>query len=329
MPRTIIVAGQNETVRKKSEQTEVDLATIGLMSCVAIIIADKHGNASLTHVDDGTDLDFIQTELLAIPGSTLDIVKSADSTSDLDQKVCEKLHDLGLDSTPSSGAKRIRTVKDHTILLRDGKMLQPKMAYLTELLTVPLYGEGAISSDNPLKQDRAETCSNNPVHAQGDTYITQLNGLFVKRLPKIIYDGVNFFREPTKVLSETKKFFERYPLTQIRNIVMGLCGSAVVLNEQLIAIRSNSTNTGRLLYITDKLPLHIVQQKQIATYLNILENAWLSEIVKFEKQPTVLSDSNAGNISSTNAAFFTNTEKNNSKTITASNIKLPYNIGSA
>lgn len=39
--RKIIIAGQNETVRRRYPLINIDLATTGLISCVALIIQDK------------------------------------------------------------------------------------------------------------------------------------------------------------------------------------------------------------------------------------------------------------------------------------------------
>ncbi|CAM2850608.1 Uncharacterised protein [Legionella steigerwaltii] len=49
-PRVMWIAGQNETVRKTAAQKGFP-ATVGLEGCVALIIADKKGNVSITHVD--------------------------------------------------------------------------------------------------------------------------------------------------------------------------------------------------------------------------------------------------------------------------------------
>ena len=61
-PRTMLIAGQNETVRKTVAQSGFP-ATVGLQGCVAVIIADKKGNVSLTHADADTDLSFISREV--------------------------------------------------------------------------------------------------------------------------------------------------------------------------------------------------------------------------------------------------------------------------
>ena len=61
--RTIIMANQCETIRKTKDQINLDLATQGMTICIAVYITDKIGNASLTHMDAGTSLDFIEREI--------------------------------------------------------------------------------------------------------------------------------------------------------------------------------------------------------------------------------------------------------------------------
>jgi hypothetical protein len=61
--RHMIVANQNETVRKVLAQEDVFLATIGLQGCVAVIMQGLDGKISLTHVDTDTDLRFIEGEI--------------------------------------------------------------------------------------------------------------------------------------------------------------------------------------------------------------------------------------------------------------------------
>ncbi len=58
----LIVAAQNEIIRRSGDES-VGLATIGLISCVALIIKDKQGSASLAHIDSHTNLVFIKDEL--------------------------------------------------------------------------------------------------------------------------------------------------------------------------------------------------------------------------------------------------------------------------
>ncbi len=64
MTRTMIVARQNETIRRHEGEDLTDLATIDLQSCVAIVLYNKKekGAASLTHVDVFTDFKFIEEE---------------------------------------------------------------------------------------------------------------------------------------------------------------------------------------------------------------------------------------------------------------------------
>ena len=61
--REMVIANQNETVRKQASQENVFLATIGLMGCVGVIFYNpEHGMVSLTHVDANTDFSFMAQE---------------------------------------------------------------------------------------------------------------------------------------------------------------------------------------------------------------------------------------------------------------------------
>lgn len=61
--REMVVANQNETIRKDSSQENVFLASIGLMGCVGVIFYNpESGLVSLTHVDADTDLNFMEQE---------------------------------------------------------------------------------------------------------------------------------------------------------------------------------------------------------------------------------------------------------------------------
>lgn len=61
--REMVVANQNETVRKDGEQAQVFLATVGLIGCVAVIFySSLTQRVSLTHTDLKTNFSFLQEE---------------------------------------------------------------------------------------------------------------------------------------------------------------------------------------------------------------------------------------------------------------------------
>ena len=59
----IILAAQNELIRKSSEEKDVGLASIGMSACTTLIIYNSEGKASLSYIDKNTDLSFISDEV--------------------------------------------------------------------------------------------------------------------------------------------------------------------------------------------------------------------------------------------------------------------------
>lgn len=63
----IVYCSQSQTVRKSFEsEPSISLCTVGVESCVGILIKDQKGNASLSHVESFTDMSFIEDELTFI-----------------------------------------------------------------------------------------------------------------------------------------------------------------------------------------------------------------------------------------------------------------------
>lgn len=114
-PRTMLIAGQNETVRKTAAQSGFP-ATVGLQGCVAVIIADKKGNVSLTHADADTDLSFISREVEFMDGEfTIDLVKQRD-WGELDLKILGLLDEERLSNTKFSGRSRVLETDEGTVM---------------------------------------------------------------------------------------------------------------------------------------------------------------------------------------------------------------------
>lgn len=91
MPNRLILAGQNETVRRYVEE-QISLGTLGLMTCVGCSIDDQKGNVSLTHCDSETNLEFIDRELGWLKEQSdgkpiVTIVPGIDANSDAVEKI--------------------------------------------------------------------------------------------------------------------------------------------------------------------------------------------------------------------------------------------------
>ncbi len=62
--RYLLHAAQGETVRFYNKKMfDCDIGTLGIDSCVAVIIRDENGNVSLSHIDATGDLSFIEREV--------------------------------------------------------------------------------------------------------------------------------------------------------------------------------------------------------------------------------------------------------------------------
>jgi hypothetical protein len=170
IPRRIILASQNETIRKSHEQ-DVDLASIGIINNVVIIIKDRYGSASLTQIDPETILAFINIEIQWLQNQgitkndiTLDIIEHKNSSGAFSRHITKYLIDNQLNDIPSSKEdQRIRRVNKGTVLLRDEKIYQPDLSAFSEL-TYKILSESALISDsNPLKNDILEISALNPL----------------------------------------------------------------------------------------------------------------------------------------------------------------------
>lgn len=77
MAKKLIMAAQNEIIRKSADETDILLGTLGLSTCAALIIYDNLGNTALAHIDRCTDLLFINHEIERLNSSpiTLKIVR--------------------------------------------------------------------------------------------------------------------------------------------------------------------------------------------------------------------------------------------------------------
>ena len=181
----IIIAGQNETIRKHAGE-KIDLCTLGLIGCVAVIIQDKKGNASLTHVDLYTDLSFIRDETTSMDGVyTIDVVRIEPNQSDLADKVQNYVKGEFKGVTNSKGNFDERKSKNGTVLLRDGGMKTPLAIHIQQVATPGFI----VPKENPLKGDNAELGSSSKGF-QTRIYERQIENCFLKgeQKPTVTYD---------------------------------------------------------------------------------------------------------------------------------------------
>ena len=171
-PRMMLIAGQNETVRKNSGQ-EGFVATIGLFGCVALIIADTKRNVSLTHVDGDTDLSFILEEVALMDGEfTIHLVKGPGS-SELDLKVLSKLEEV-LSPKYSSTAKVLES-PERTVMYNHLKGV-PQLFSFQDFCEISSPGYQPRMSNNLFKLGYSvQNCEAHPPKFQLRIYIRQLN----------------------------------------------------------------------------------------------------------------------------------------------------------
>lgn len=121
-------AAQNATVRKSSSEKNVVLATSELASCVGLLIVDEDTNASLSHIDELTDLNFIASELNRMKGNpTITIVRNPQASDKLSTTVKETLK--------SSAKIQPSAIQDDispngTFMYADGEKSKPPQAFL-------------------------------------------------------------------------------------------------------------------------------------------------------------------------------------------------------
>lgn len=213
--KNIFTAAQNETVRKKSGDKDAQLLIIGLINCVGVLIKDEHGNASLTHVDKNTDLDFIRDEVAFMEGEyTIDIIKDKDNPSDLPAKVSRYLEIKYPDILNSKGNKEIRRTQKQCVLF-NGESLKIADPYFVAENTTP----GArISDENPFKREEYTIhLGNEKKPFQSRIYNHQIY-CYLKpnttRKPDVVYDGEKWNDEMFTLPEDIAKKFEELLLAR-------------------------------------------------------------------------------------------------------------------
>ncbi|KTD69183.1 MULTISPECIES: hypothetical protein [Legionella] len=190
-PRVMLIAGQNETVRKMESQKGFP-ATVGLEGCVALIIADKKGNASITHVDADTDLSFIKHEVAFMDGDfTIDLIKRP-GKGELYLKVLAALDEQGLSEIPPSGKQRVVDSDEGTVVYNYLKKVPQVFSFndFKEIATPGVLPK-ATNRLHTLGYT-AETCVNDPLRFQLRVYSRQLNQALSSKataLPVLVHDA--------------------------------------------------------------------------------------------------------------------------------------------
>lgn len=269
IPRRIILASQNETIRRGHAQ-DVDLASLGIIHNVVIIIKDRYGYASLTHIDPETILAFINIEIQWLQNQgvrkndiTLDIIEHKNSSGAFSRHIIQYLIDNQLNDIPSSKEdQRIRRVNKGTVLLRDEKIYQPDLSAFSEL-TYKILSESALISDsNPLKNDILEISALNPLQQQQDIYITQLNcSIGDTRLPKIVHDENGWKpKKPVKLSTRLKNSFSQETAVQRLELLEEMSYNIIEIGSDFLAKLKKCQQ-----YVLPRLKQNIEQQKVFAS----------------------------------------------------------------
>lgn len=203
-PRTMLIAGQNETVRKTVAQSGFP-ATVGLQGCVAVIIADKKGNVSLTHADADTDLSFISREIEFMDGEfTIDLIKQRDMGG-LDLKILDLLDEEGLYKTKFSGKSRVLETDEGTVMYNYVKGV-PQFFLFNEFKEIATP-EVHPSQTNTLHKLRynVQTCEADPMKFQLRVYTRQLNQALSSQptaFPVLVHDASGWLKTEVSLEEE-------------------------------------------------------------------------------------------------------------------------------
>jgi hypothetical protein len=196
MARIIKIAGQNETIRRSHDETLVDLATIGITNCVAVIIKDEKGNASLTHVDAHTDLNFINLEAALIKDNyTIYIIKDESHKGNLVEKIDKFIEENLNDKVRKLfNSKKVIKVDTKSVILRGQAVTKRRISDFYELLF-----NKAPNKDNPFRNDKIELGNKDIQTRIFEHTITGYLRPLSRRMPDIVYSN--------KKWKETKEYF--------------------------------------------------------------------------------------------------------------------------
>ncbi|STX37139.1 hypothetical protein [Legionella feeleii] len=210
-PRTMLIAGQNETVRKTAAQSGFP-ATVGLQGCVAVIIADKKGNVSLTHADADTDLSFISREVEFMDGEfTIDLVKQRD-WGELDLKILGLLDEERLSNTKFSGRSRVLETDEGTVMYNYIKGV-PQFFLFNEFKEIATPGVNP-SQTNALHTlgYNVQTCEADPMKFQLRVYTRQLNQALSSQptaFPILVHDASGWLETEVNLEEEVSLLLKK------------------------------------------------------------------------------------------------------------------------
>jgi hypothetical protein len=181
--REMVVANQNETVRKDNTQAQVYLATIGLMSCVAVLFySPTTARVSLTHADANTDLNFLAQEHDWVGAdSQVFMIKNK---GDFYLPVQAMLMALGVSNIAVQASPEGTVVFNHV-------KASPQFFKMKDFINLSIPGEMP-TSDNKLYELKYHPTFSEPnmLLVQKRTYMRQLNGaasLISSHLPLVVH----------------------------------------------------------------------------------------------------------------------------------------------
>lgn len=111
--RHLLHCAQGETLRfyNNGRMFDCDLGTLGIDSCVVVVLRDKKGNISLSHIDKTADLSFIAREAAIMQGEYTIDVCAIDGNSKFAPVVLQYVKDHFPDIKNSKGTQEPRKMK--------------------------------------------------------------------------------------------------------------------------------------------------------------------------------------------------------------------------
>ncbi|BCA94646.1 hypothetical protein TUM19329_10070 [Legionella antarctica] len=215
-PRTMLIAGQNETVRKTASQHGFP-ATVGLIGCVALIIADKKSNVSLTHVDSSTDLSFIAGEIEFMDGEfTIDLIRGK---GELYREILAVLEAMGFSDIQPSGKNRVVESNEGTVVFNYLKGV-PQVFSFNDFkdIATPGVQPGATNRLHSLGYN-AQTCVADPLKFQLRVYTRQLNHCLssvASALPVLVHDASGWLETDVQIDREVQVILDKGKIGQDR-----------------------------------------------------------------------------------------------------------------
>ncbi|WP_069683367.1 hypothetical protein [Legionella parisiensis] len=174
---------------------------------MAIIIADKKGNVSLTHVDADTELSFIKDEIAFMDGEcTIDIIKKTGKGA-LDLKVLMALDEMGFSQIPGSNKKKVLESNEGTVLYNHLKDA-PQVFSFNDFKEIATPGSTPKETNKLFTLGYSvETCTADPLRFQLRVYSRQLNQALSSKstaLPVLVHDSSGWLETEMKIDKEVE-----------------------------------------------------------------------------------------------------------------------------